>query len=272
MALSTSRNRSAAFHALDKRHQPVLVRRLHRFFIGQARRVVERYLAEYAVLGRVGEGSAAVVVSDSKRAVPQVSTLSLDQPATQPPQAEELLPTPEREALWQAVLPFILQVILNAAELAGSMVGLGALEVTDPRVQRSLADARLHLAGVHDTTLAAIRTMLAVGFQRGYTPLQIAYGVQGAGYIGLAHIVAETYVNRSRLIGSTEIAVARQNTALERYQQAGVAMALITDGMDCGLEDHDDSTKANGMMLSLIQASKYPISHPGCARIFLPVK
>lgn len=249
MALSTSRNRAARFHALDKRHRPAMVRRLHRFFVAQARRVVERYLVEFSVKASV-----------------------LDQPATQPPQPEELLPTLEWNSLWLVLLPYLLQVILDALTMAGEMVGLDVIVETDPRVQRLLSQAQLHLAGVHRTTLNSIRTTLAEGFSRGYSPRQIAYGVPSAGYLGLAHSVAEAYAGRALVVAEDQIVRARQHAALERYQEAGIAMVHVSDGAGCGWESHNSGGEANGTLRTLIDASNYPLSHPHCHRAFTPVR
>lgn len=249
MAISTSRNRAAAFHALDKRHRPAMVRRLHRFFVAQARRVVERYLAEFSV-----------------------KASALDQPATQPPQPEELLPTSEWNSLWLVLLPYLLQVILDALNMAGDMVGLDAVIEMDPRVQRLLLQAQLHLAGVHRTTLNAVRTTLAEGFSQGYSPRQIAYGVPQDHFDGLASSVAETYSGRALTIAETEIVTARQHAALERYQEAGIAMVLVSDGAGCGWESHDSGGEANGTVRTLLDANNHPLGHPHCHRAFTPVR
>lgn len=247
MALSTSRSRAARFHALDRSTRPALVRRLHRFFVGQARRVVEAYLAEQMVK-------------------------AVDDPATQPPQAEELLPDSERNLLWLAMLPYLLQAILNALDMAGTMVGLTAVLETDPRVHRLLSEAQLRLAGVHAATLDAVRTTLAEGFSRGYSARQIAYGVPDQDYPGLAATVAETYAGRARTIATTEIAVARQNAALERYQEAGVATVLVHDGPGCQWETHNSGGPANGTVRTVIEAHGHPTAHPNCSRVFTPVR
>lgn len=249
MALSTSRNRAARFHALDKNLRPALTRRLHRFFVAQARRVVAAYLAEYAVKADV-----------------------LDDPATQPPQAEELLHDQERNDLWLAILPFLWQAILSSMDMAGHMVGLNVVVETDPRVQRLLHDGRLRLAGVHDATLAAVRATLAEGFRRGYSPRQIAYGVPDDDFAGLASSVAETYAGRAKVIAVTEIATARQLAALERYQEAGVGMVQVMDGASCQWVTHDSGGLAAGTIRTVIEAHAHPTSHPNCQRVFVPVR
>lgn len=240
--LSTSHSRAQRFHALDRGIRDHLTSRLHRYFNAQARRVVSVYLSEY----------------------PQI-----DQPSLRPPHAEELLPDSE---LWPVVLPFLLQAILNASELAGALVGLEPLEAEDPRVQRLLNDAHQRIGTVHAATLNAVRTTLAEGVSRGYSPRQIAHGVPLANYSGLANTVGEMYSGRALNIARTEIATVRQLTALERYQEAHVSLAYVVDESECGWTSHADPEVANGTMRTLIEARQHPLSHPGCGRVFLPIR
>lgn len=282
--LSTSRNRAARFHALDKNLRPAFVRRLHRFFVAQSRRVLAAYLAEYTAKGLDG----LVLATDSRSGVtasqprirtrlvdsesPSMKADLLDEPAPQPPHVEELLHDQERHLLWLAVLPFILRATLASAELAGSMVGLHALVETDPRVQRLLRDAELRLASVHASTLAVVRETLAEGFARGYSPRQIAYGVPGDGFVGLASSVAETYAGRARTIATDQIVVARQRAALKRYQDAGVAMVRVMDGAGCQWITHDSGGQAAGTIRTVIEAYSHPSAHPHCSRVFVPLR
>lgn len=237
MALSTSRARADRFRALDKGLRAALVRRLHRFFIAQARRVAERYGAEF----------------------PDTSAI-----VTQPPSAEELLPDAERRELWSVVLPIILQAILNAANLAGELVGIPGIEPTDPRVHRLVNDAQAHMAEVHDTTLAAIRGVLTRGFRERWTVGQMT--------AELAATVAEIYANRTLTIARTELANVRQLASLERYQEAGIAMVHVIDGPDCGWTHHGDPDQANRSVRHMIDAREYALSHPNCQRVCLPLR
>lgn len=247
MVLATSLHRAQRFRALDRGIQTSLTRRLHRFFVAQARRVVGRYRDEFF-----------------KAIDPN------DEPAGQPPNAEELLPDSERREFWLAVLPFLLQATLNASDHAGLLVGLSVTVETDPRVQRLLSEAQLHLAGVHDTTLSAIRATLAEGFRRGYSARQIAYGVPAENFRGLADSVAEVYSGRARTIATTELATARNKASLERYQEAGVNTVYIVDGPGCGWTRHDDPDLANGSIRTLSEAHASPTSHANCQRVLLP--
>lgn len=43
---------------------------------------------------------------------------------------------------------------------------------------------------------------------------------------------------------------------------------LVTDGPDCGWETHRSSKKANGLIVPVSEALKYPLAHPNCQRAF----
>lgn len=78
--------------------------------------------------------------------------------------------------------------------------------------------------------------------------------------------------HRARLISETESRVSTNYTALETYEATGqVKQVLVHDGADCGWEYHDQKRKANGMIVTLAQARRYPISHPRCQRRFSPI-
>lgn len=236
---------AARFHALDQRLRPAFIRRLQRFFAGQAERVLTRYLALY--------GAADTIA-------PQ-------------PAPEELLPDEERTHLWLALLPFLLTTTTQSGTLAGNLVGLAELTETDPMVSELLNEAGTRLAGMHRTTLDAVRTTLADGAARGYTVSQIAQGVPDDGFRGLRAVVTETYRGRAETIARTELAQASARVAIDRYQQAGHPMVYVVDGTTptaCGWLYHDDDDKANDTWRTVIDARAHPVSHPNCVRRFLP--
>jgi hypothetical protein len=220
-----------------------LARRLQRFFGNQARRVVASYLALV--------GAQDVIMP--------------------PPQPEELLGDDERQALWLVLLPFLYVTIVETAEAAGELVGLAALDDSDPRVSLLLTEIYPRIAGMHRTTLDAIRMTLAEGAARGYVPRQIAYGVPADGYRGL-RIVAEVYAGRHLAIARTELANISQLARLERFQEAGVSQVRVSDGEGCGWRYHNDPDKADRTLRTLWSARAYPIAHPNCVRHFMPAR
>lgn len=187
-----------------------------------------------------------------------------DQPASRPPYAEEVLPAVEQQQLWLAVQPFVLRISLNAGTLAGQLVGLPEMTSDDWRIPRLLADAQTQILEAHDTTLAAIRQTLELGFMQHETARQIADQ--------LRLTVRQVYAGRAWTIARTEIARASNLAALERYQEAGVSTVLVSDETVCGWTRHDDEDKANGTLRTVIAARQFPLSHPNCGRRLLPVR
>jgi hypothetical protein len=91
-----------------------------------------------------------------------------------------------------------------------------------------------------------------------------------------AHSVAAVvYKDGSRHgLGSYSDMVLRTKTA-EAYQVGGFNQAAshgvkfveVMDGPGCGWTSHDDTTQANGMIMTLDDSRAYPISHPNCRRV-----
>lgn len=226
---------------------------MRRFFRGQARRVVDRFLYPH------------IQVKADEDLEPDPSA-----PVTVPPAPEELLPDSEKGLLLLALTPFLLQAILQAGNLAGTLVGVPILVMHDPRVAEILKQAGTRIAGMEQTTLEAVRATLAEGVLRGYSARQIAYGVPEDGFLGLNSTVSETYKGRAELIARTEIVHARQLVALERYAEAGYNMIYVTDGFSCGWTTHNDPDTANGSVRTVTECSGWPLAHPSCQRVFLP--
>lgn len=78
--------------------------------------------------------------------------------------------------------------------------------------------------------------------------------------------------HRARLVAETESRAALSYNALAAYEASGkVDSVLVVDGEGCGWRYHDDTDKANGTVRSLGEARRNLLSHPRCARRFLPV-
>lgn len=247
MALPTSRLKQR-FASLGRDTYAGFVAQLRRFFGDQAARVLARYFGLYLVVDAVA---------------PQ-------------PYAEELLPSIEQVLLWYASAPWLRRASLQSTGLAATAVGFKPTREVDPLLLEQLLRASASMVGgIHRTTLEAIRTTLAEGARRGYTVSQIARGVPVDGFRGLNSVVEETYKNRAETIARTELARTTNLAMLERYQQAGVPMVYVIDGMSptpCGWLRHDDPDQANDTWRTLIDAQAHPLAHPNCVRRFLPAK
>ncbi|HEV2862856.1 MAG TPA: phage portal protein [Pyrinomonadaceae bacterium] len=78
-------------------------------------------------------------------------------------------------------------------------------------------------------------------------------------------------LHRAQLIAETETRIAANYDLIETLGAAGVERVLVHDGADCGWEYHDQDKKADGMIVTLAQARRHPLSHPRCRRRFTPV-
>jgi hypothetical protein len=217
--------------------QKLLARKLRRFFAEQAIRVIDRY-----------ESMMGVKMAES-----------------------ELLPDDEIRKLEIVIRPILSAAWLQAADLAGELVDADEVSDTDPRLQNLLRSAGVRIQGIHEETLRSVREVLVEGGEQRYSPWQIANGVPKDGFRGLNDVVAETYKGRADTIARTELATASNAASIDRYTEAGVSEVDIVDGPECGWEEHDDPDLANGSRRTLIEFNEFPISHPNCLRVGLPV-
>lgn len=187
------------------------------------------------------------------------------------PSAHDLLPPEEERLLVALVDGYLLEVVVRVGEMAGEMVGVGPYPEGDPRVQAILAEAGTRIRAISETTRQAVRELLMEANRRGYNTYQTAYGVPREGFPGISGVVAETYRGRAETIARTEVAWASQRAAHGRYQEAGVTEVDVWDGPDCGLTRHDDPEKVNGKRYPLAVIEQYPIAHPNCRRVSMPV-
>ena len=68
----------------------------------------------------------------------------------------------------------------------------------------------------------------------------------------------------------TKEAVANNVSGLHLSKIHGVEFYECIDGPDCGLTEHDDPTKASGLIRDFDFAMQYPIAHPRCRRVWTP--
>lgn len=229
----TPRDRYLArrFRALQARLAAILAQSLRAFFEDQARRVVARH--------RLG--------------------------------APELVPADEVVRLGLVIEPRLRAMAVESAAIAAQLAGAGVLVDTDPRLLAILAEAGVRIRRITEETRRAVRETLVEGSRRGYSPYQIAEGVPKQGFRGLRAVVTETYRNRAQTIARTEMALASQAAAHDRYRVAGVTHVDVLDGPGCGWTRHDDPDKAHGTRRPIGEALAHPIAHPNCRRVSVPV-
>lgn len=226
----------ARLHALQERFAERLARRLRQFFREQARRAARRYLD-------MAKG----------------------------PSEADLLPPEEDGLLLRAIIADVLELVVEVGALAGALVGAPPFGEADPRLMAILGEAGERIRRISEETREAVREMLREAVSRGYNLYQTAYGVPRDGFRGIVGVVEEVYRGRAETIARTEMAWAMQRAAHDRYGAAGVTEVDVWDGPDCGLRYHDDPEKVNGRRYPVGVIEEYPIAHPNCRRVSLPV-
>ena len=182
-----------------------------------------------------------------------------------------IIPAGDAEKLVRAAGPFVRDMLSRSSSAAGDLVGIGGLTDTNPALLELLARAATRLTRVNDATREAVRAAITEGSSRGYSDFQIARGVPEDSFPGLRDVITETYRGRADTVARTELATASQEAAVERYASAGVSQVEVLDGPGCGWTEHADPDEANGSLRTLAEAEQYPIAHPNCVRVFVPV-
>lgn len=129
---------------------------------------------------------------------------------------------------------------------------------------------------VRESTKDLIRTLarehVADKLITGQTATQA--GRELAGALEGRGIAAVVYKNGARhglgdysdMLLRTKSAEAYTVATMTQLDRAGIRYVEIFDGVGCGMASHDDPDKANGTVRPLIEAQRYPISHPRCRR------
>lgn len=121
----------------------------------------------------------------------------------------------------------------------------------------------IRIRGINATTRERVARVIATGRQEGVDLFTLADRVQG--------VVAETYAGRSMTIARTELGWSQNVLAHDRYKGRGVEHVEIMDGAECGWVSHDDPDTANGSVRTLDELLSYPLAHPRCTRVPLPI-
>lgn len=219
--------------------------------------------------------AVAVLLSDE---IPKAATGGIIFKQLNP---NELIPDEDAERLLRIARPYLLQMILASSETTGGLVGTSGLVATDPATLALLRGAGQRIVAINEVTREAVQDVLQEGLARGLSNFEIARGVterrDAEGNItreafrGLRETIAETYEGRADTIARTEMALASQEAAEERYEKAGVLEVDVLDGPNCGWTEHDDPDVADSSRRSMDEARRFPIAHPNCRRIFVPI-
>src|SRR5581483_11581281 len=224
---------------LRDQHARRLTVTLRRFFREQAERVVRRYLHRYGLQAK-GE-------------------------------AHDLLDDDETTRLARVLVAALGVSARDAMDLAAAFLAEEPLSENE-RITALLSASAQRVVGINAYTRRMIQEALVAGRAAGYTPYQIAYGVAKDGFRGLADVVAETYKGRAETIARTELGTVMNLAAVQRVERAGLTQVQLMDGPGCHLFTHTSGPLANGLVVSLAEAQRYPLSHINCRRVVLPYR
>lgn len=144
---------------------------------------------------------------------------------------------------------------------SGTVAPLVDVEVSEVLSSQARKDLLKRAKNINDVTRDRVRGVIERGVSSRQTDAQIGSEI------------GKVLDNpaRGRVIARTELALADQNSAHDRYREAGVKAVEVFDGAGCGFTHHDDPDKANGTIRTLRQIEARPLSHPNCIRSSMPV-
>jgi HK97 family phage portal protein len=183
------------------------------------------------------------------------------------PTVADLLLRTDEDYLHDLFRSFSLEICSASWETWNLALGTDiAFEQTDPAVVAALSQAGSRVSQIAETTRDAIRMVLQIGAEQGWTIDQLISGVGEAA--GLRDVVAESYAGRARAIARTELGEAQQTASIGRYENTNVSEVVVFDG---GGEDSDDiCNQLNGTVQTLGWARQNKLGHPHCVRCFGP--
>lgn len=178
--------------------------------------------------------------------------------------ADDLIPESEIAELLDVLRPYILQGVEIGWETAAGAIGADpAFPATDPRVLRFLETAGERVVGITEETRLQVVRALEIARAEGLSIGQVSEMLRD---------LPAFNASRAELVARTELAMADNAGAIERYESSGLVSEVdIIDGPECGWESHDDPDLAAGSRRSLAEWRAHVISHPNCVRSAAPV-
>lgn len=182
---------------------------------------------------------------------------------------------------------------MMSTAIAWASTGMLAVYLAGARFDLATAGARLS-ADLHSRSLRSslLRAAAAVDRDTGQALRALANALSAAREIGpdgrlslsrqarrvlLNRVGRVQYSNGARFpLGSyvemlldTRSTLAYNQGAYDGARSRNVEVIQLVDGPGCGLVEHKDPLKADGLLVSLQTANAYPIAHPRCVREFL---
>jgi len=157
--------------------------------------------------------------------------------------------------------------MLNAIHgvVESTFPAMDEFRVDDAASRKLLNEAAERVVRIDQVTKEAIRDMLKVGQERGYSNWQLAYGVPDDKYRGIDGLFKETWRGRPDLVARTELQHAQVESSLDRYAATGlVDKVTMRDGTSDPL-----CAPRNGATVAL--ADRPSLAHPACTLVVIPV-
>jgi HK97 family phage portal protein len=176
-----------------------------------------------------------------------------------------------REALENAKLDEMYLPIVDqlGGEVAGPAARIAGGTVQWDLELEHIGAARDRVAAlvkrINETTRKAIKDEVLRGIERSYSIRQIANGVPGEEYRGIAGVFVEATEARAETIARSETAMVYNAAANAGYRAAGIEEVIVLDGTGDA-----PCAEANGSTWTIDRAEENPIGHPNCVRTFVP--
>lgn len=170
----------------------------------------------------------------------------------------------DADALAAACADLWPELVGGAYGRAGDPLGV-SFDVTNPRVQDTLAALADQVRGVSATTRAEIQALVGRMADEGWSVDDLATQIRGLAEVADGETASHAQ-KRARTIARTESGRATNWGSLLAYGDAGVTHVDVLDG-----DDDEPCRSANGARWTLDEAQANPLAHPNCTRAFAPV-
>lgn len=177
-----------------------------------------------------------------------------------------LIPDSADDVLVQAIRPGYQSVARRAWAVVNDWGGLDELPMTDAVLDAISARAEERWRGINQATRNAVAAAVEAGREAGEDGAVLRRRVLAGLRQSADGMLAQVSDARAEAIARTEMAIARNAGATERYRASNVEEVLVEDG-----EDWDEACAAvNGTIQTLDWADDNVIQHPRCQRTFYP--
>lgn len=265
-----ARRLAPAIEAIRERVMSRMVIDLRKFFEEQARQIIQRIIQ----IGR--QQSGRYIPQEERDSIFERrlmanfgSELPEDLPESQVKlrgvREADIFPRDQDETLLLRLNGHYLAIDRTIWETMRDTLGLTVeYDEAGPVAQLLLQRGAVRVTAINDVTRSAIRDVLALSEERGYSLFQTVNGVADDGFPGMRAVVEETYLNRAEAVARTEAGFATNDASLARYAEAGVTEVEIIDGTD-------DPCCADRNGTRVAVEERPDLCHPNCTIVVVPV-